>query len=43
MWGDFVHLHLSKDVEHLPSGYDKIAIENDPIGIVDFPIEHTAT
>jgi hypothetical protein len=25
---------------HLPSGYVKIAIENDPIEIVDFRIQH---
>ena len=25
---------------HLPSGYVKIAIENGPVEIVDFPIEH---
>ena len=28
------------DLMEIPSGYVKIAIENGPVEIVDFPIEH---
>jgi hypothetical protein len=32
--------YVEKTKKHIPSGYVKIAIENDPVEIVDFPIKN---